>query len=371
MFAAAQKKFVYIYDNSGLELHCLRKHIEVRAMQFLPYHFLLATLGNSSLLKYQDISTGQLVAELRTKAYQSKVLVQNHFNAVLHVGHSDGSVSLWSPATPKPLAKVLCHHGPVTAISIDREGKYIVTAGLDCRLKIWDVRNFKVLYEYFSNPRPSSLEFSDTGLIAVGSNSRINIWKDAQITKQSRPYLSHIQTGLSVHALKFRPFEDILGASYDNDFSQLIVPGAGEANFDSYEINPYETRKQRREGEVRNLIEKLKPEMIGLEPNFIGDLTHTTVENATNNLERYLKPKTNVKGKNSGLRKALRKKTRNIIDQRKLRLELSLKEEKQMRQALKNESVPTEGNIQPGYGIALSRFAMRQKFSVDKRYSIN
>ncbi len=88
MFAVAQKKYLYIYDNTGMELHCLRGHLEPSKLEFLPYHFLLASVGRTGYLKYQDTSTGLLVSEHRTKLGPCDTMKQNPYNAVMHLGHA-------------------------------------------------------------------------------------------------------------------------------------------------------------------------------------------------------------------------------------------------------------------------------------------
>ena len=49
-----------------------------------------------------------------------------------------------------------------------------------------------------------------------------------------------------------------------------LCAGAGEPNFDSYVANPYASLRERREGEVAALLDKLQPNTIVLDPNTIG-----------------------------------------------------------------------------------------------------
>lgn len=138
MFAVAQNRYTYIYDNKGTEIHCMKRHERPYKLDFLPYHFLLTTVGHSGWIKWHDVSTGEFVAGHGTGHGPCKVLTHNPTNAVSHVGHNNGVVTLWSPSSGKALVSMFCHKSPVTGIAVDREGKYMATTGLDGLLKVME-----------------------------------------------------------------------------------------------------------------------------------------------------------------------------------------------------------------------------------------
>jgi len=278
MFAVAQKKHIYIYDENGSEVHRLRSHIQPEKIEFLPYHFLLASVGKGGWLKYQDTSTGDLVSEHRTKLGPCDTMTQNPWNAVMCLGHLNGTVTMWSPSCNKPLVKMFCHGAPVKAITVDRQGHHLVTGGLDGKVSIWDIRTYKKLHSYHSPRPPMSLDLSQRGLLAVSSGYQVQIWKDALTSKQTSPYMRHGRPGDELASVRFRPFEDVLALGHTSGVQTIIVPGAGAANYDAFEANPFENSRQRRETEVHSLLEKIQPEMIVLEPNMIGGVDTADLE---------------------------------------------------------------------------------------------
>lgn len=270
MFAVAQKDWVYMYDDQGTELHCIRKMNLVQHLDFLPYHFLLVSASEDGFLTWLDISTGDMVSCYRINHSGNRMtcMTQNHTNAIIHTGHPNGTVALWSPNVQKPIVKLLANPSTIRGIAVDSTtGNYMATAGVDRSLKIFDLRNYKCVYNYKLRSVPGSLSFSQTDMLSVGLGDVVEVYKGICRSEISTPYLRHrLSSSHKVTDCAFVNYEDVLGIAHEGGYSSLLIPGSGEANFDAYEANPFMTTSQRREIEVKALLEKISPDLISLDP---------------------------------------------------------------------------------------------------------
>ena len=203
----------------------------------------------------------------------------------------------------------------------------MASSGLDGQLKVWDIRTYKLLHSYFTPTPAQSLDISHTGLLGVGYGPHVSIWKDALRTKQNSPYMNHLIPSSTINDIHFAPFEDCLGVAHSKGISSLVIPGAGEANYDAMELNPYQTKKQRREKEVHQLLEKLQPETISLNPEFVGGVDRAPeevkkeerrIQYEANHPGEAYEPRNKARGRNKSMRRYLSKQ-QNVIDPKRVR----------------------------------------------------
>ncbi len=161
--------------------------------------------------------------------------------------------------------------------------------------------------DYRISTGASNLQFSSRKLLGVALDDKVEIYKDCCMKAAEYPYLKH-SVFRTVSDLKFVPFEDVMGIGHGAGFTSILVPGsnllwfylfileckcngnvnnvhisiptstnlgAGQSSYDTYEVNPYQTKSQRREAEVRQLLEKVRPELITLDPERIGEVNAT------------------------------------------------------------------------------------------------
>jgi len=379
MTAVAQQKNVFVYDDKGAEVHRMAQHDGVHALDFLPHHWLLATVGHTGYLKYQDTSTGNLVSQHRTKLGPCRVMRQNPSNAVIHLGHTNGSVTLWSPTSNQYLAKMLCHRGaPVLSLAVDQSGRHMVTGGADGQVRVWDLRTYKELHSYYTQGGPpTALDVSQTGILGIGHGCNATFWgPDALNIKAKVPYMRHQMPGCNpIETVRFRPFEDVVGIGHTRGVSSIVIPGCGEPNLDSaeYGTNPYQDNKQRREAEVRSLLDKLSPDMIVLDPDAIASVEESrdinrvqrardmaeeaNARKRADDEERKNKKEVNrMRGKNK-IKKKLRRKNKNVWDENSVKLKEATEKDKKEREQLKlPNNDGGDGGGEEEAPAALSRF---------------
>lgn len=273
-FALAQSKSVYIYDKDGVELHVLREHKNVKKIQFLQDHFLLCTLSERGMLRYQDTTIGKMVSEIKTKE-RGNVLAQDKTNGVVYVAGSNGHISLWAPRSPEYLAKILCHRVGVQHMKVSDSGAYLYTSS-GSELHKWDIRNmFAPLEKKNFSGNIYAFDVSQTGVLAVTQRKEVSVYNS-----KGKEILKHYLGRDRPHSLAFTPYEDTLTIGTDTGAETIVVPGSGADKYMPGE-NPYVSKERRQNIEIKRILEKIPADMISLENEVATEIRNDFVEEIT------------------------------------------------------------------------------------------
>ncbi|MEQ2175505.1 hypothetical protein GOODEAATRI_018583, partial [Goodea atripinnis] len=142
---------------------------------------------------------------------------------------------------------------------------YMITSGMDKKMKVFDVRAFKPLRSYFLPAGASCLSLSQRGLLSAATGDIVQVIVSSVV----RSWPSAFQKC--------------------TDWKEM-GPGAGEPNFDGLDANPYRSAKQRQEWEVKALLEKIQPELITLDPTELAQVDRTTFEQRHRDRVEALRP---------------------------------------------------------------------------------
>ncbi|SOV22011.1 nucleolar rRNA processing protein, putative [Plasmodium sp. DRC-Itaito] len=319
LFAVSQKKYIYIYDNTGMEINCIKDILYTYNMVFLPYHFLLTSIGEFGELVYQDISVGNIITRKKTKRGPCSIIKQNKKDAIIYLGHKNGHVTLWSPNVDKCLCDIFCHHTPISSIGV--HDNYLITASVDSTYKLWDIRKMEYIKSYKSHNIINNIDISDTSLVAFSMNTHFRTYNNFFTNPQL--YITHNVYGDQINSISFQPFEDICSLGLKHSIKTVLVPGAGIANIDTFFNNPYETKKQVRENEVKLLLDKLPADTIKFNTNQIGNLNpyilkHNEQKNYTNSFNKKNIKKGNNNNSFYNNKKKANKKKKNKINKKNI-----------------------------------------------------
>ena len=128
---------------------------------------------------------------------------------------------------------------------------------VDNKLKVFDLRN------YFKPMQEIQTYYTDK--IAVSTNDVVGLAMGSELavlTRNNSEIEQLIHVNSDIGSICFNPFEDIVTATTRNKYESFVTPNSSDTKYNADVISPYMTKNEKREVEVKKLLEKIPPEMI-------------------------------------------------------------------------------------------------------------
>lgn len=248
-YLAVAQKYLNIYNSTGQEINVVKEIKNCKHMEYMPWHYLLGCVNNNNL-NYYDVSTSKIISTL--KDINFKVTSTASFDGLILLGDKNGVVEMKSPNQPQSLMKIKTHRN-LKDIQVSHDKMFV--SNYDGNIKTFDLRNYFKEMEEFKCKNVKQFTVSRNNSIAVLNSKNISILRDNSIVQT-------ITCNSNTNSLQFNPFEDILTTTSNNSLSNFIVPNTTDKHYNTDYVSPYATVAEKKEREVKMLLEKIPYEMI-------------------------------------------------------------------------------------------------------------
>jgi WD40 repeat protein len=144
---------VYVFDiGARKRIHDLKHPGEVNGQAFTPDSRYLATGCSDSRIRIFDTKTGERVALI--KGHERGTVPDLQFTSdgkLLASSGVDGTVRIWDVSdlkNPSEKQVLQAHTGPAFGIAISPDDRWLVSAGWDEQIKMWDLKTGEVVWTW-------------------------------------------------------------------------------------------------------------------------------------------------------------------------------------------------------------------------------
>jgi WD40 repeat protein len=172
-FITAGDHTAKIWDASGALLVTFDETTPVAEADLSPDGRLVVTSG--AAVRVWDAATGAQLRTLDAGAGNTGAVRFSASGAWILGAGEDGVLRLWQPRHTHPLASFHGHEELITGASFDPGGARALTASADHTARVWDIRR-ELPVELPVTAQPRSLDFSADGRLVVTTEGERQIW---------------------------------------------------------------------------------------------------------------------------------------------------------------------------------------------------
>ncbi|MBI5038559.1 MAG: caspase family protein [Nitrospirae bacterium] len=113
---------------------------EIKAMSFSHDGLRLASVAMDNMIRIWDVKTGLVERSMnRERTYIPVSLSLSPDGEMLAAGTAQGQAILWRVADGAVIRRIDAHRGSIPSVKFSRDGRSLITAGMDQRIHAWDV----------------------------------------------------------------------------------------------------------------------------------------------------------------------------------------------------------------------------------------